>query len=132
MITEIRAQDGARDLFALLIDIEESSEGTVSVTDPSWSLQLLVMNRTKGHVVRKHMHKKLSKSSSQPMEAMVVVRGEIQANIYDRTGAPGREGSVSAGQCLLIIDGAHEVHVKKDALIYAFKDGPYKGDKIPL
>src|SRR3989344_2089018 len=98
MITEIRAQDGARDLFALLIDIEESSGGTVPVTDPSWSLQLLVMNRTKGHVVRKHMHKKLSKSSSQPMEAMGVVRGEIQVNIFDRKGVLLAKQAVRAGQ----------------------------------
>ena len=132
MITEIRAQDGARDLFALLIDIEESSGGTVPVTDPSWSLQLLVMNRTKGHVVRKHMHKKLSKSSSQPMEAMVVVRGEIQVNIFDRKGVLLAKQAVRTGQCLLIVDGAHEVVFKKNALVYGFKDGPYIEDKIAL
>jgi len=102
------------------------------VTDPSWSLQLLVMNRTKGHVVRKHMHKKLSKSSSQPMEAMVVVRGEIQVNIFDRKGVLLAKQAVRAGQCLLIVDGAHEVVFKKNALVYGFKDGPYIEDKIAL
>ncbi|OGG51098.1 hypothetical protein A2763_02035 [Candidatus Kaiserbacteria bacterium RIFCSPHIGHO2_01_FULL_54_36] len=132
MITEIRGKNGSKKLFALLLDVSDIGEGTYPVTAPSWPLQLLLMKRKSGHVVRKHMHKKLRKSSSGPMEAIVVVRGEIQANIYDRKGAPVSELSVSAGQCLLIIDGAHEVRVRKDALMYAFKDGPYKEDKIIL
>ena len=66
------------------------------------------------------------------MEAIVVVRGAIQASIFDRYGELIAKKSVSSGQCLLIIDGAHEVKVKKNALMYAFKDGPYREDKVML
>jgi hypothetical protein len=30
------------------------------------------------------------------------------------------------------VDGGHEVKIKRNALIYAFKDGPYVDDKIFL
>lgn len=131
MITEIRSKDRKK-LFALLLDVSHAQEGTFAATDPSWSLQMLLMKRKRGHIVQKHMHKKLRKSSSQPMEAIVVVRGAIQASIFDRKANLVAKKNVSSGQCLLIIDGAHEIRMKQDALVYAFKDGPYKEDKILL
>ena len=131
MITEIRSKD-AKKLFALLLDLEGLKEGSFGVTDPRWSLQLLLMNRKKGHVVKKHMHKKILKSTKQPQEAIIVVKGEIVASIFDRKGVLLAKKEVRAGQCLLILDGAHEVVFKKDSLAYAFKDGPYVDDKIAL
>ena len=133
MITEIRQRGGPKKtLFALLLDLRGLEEGSFGVTDPSWPLQILLMNRKKGHVVRKHMHKRILKSTKQPMEAIVVVRGAIEASIFSRKGELIAKQNVFAGQCLLILDGAHEVHVKKDTVMYSFKDGPYIEDKILL
>ena len=132
MTTEIRQKGGSRKLFALLLDLKGLKEGSFGVTDPRWSIQTLLMNRKKGHVVKKHMHKKILKSTKQPQEALVVIKGELLANIFDRKGVLLAKQAVSAGQCLLILDGAHEAVFKKDALVYAFKDGPYIDDKIAL
>lgn len=129
MITEIKS--GNR-IFALVIDHSLIKEGTFPVTDPAWPLQLLLMKRKKGHVVSKHTHKKLRKITKQPQEAIVVVRGAVEAKIFDRKGKFLAKKNVSAGQCLLLVEGAHEVKIIKDALIYAFKDGPYVDDKISL
>ncbi len=129
MITEIKS---GNKVFALVIDLSSVKEGTFPVTDPSWPLQLLLMKRKRGHVVAKHMHKKIRKVTKQPQEAVVVVKGAIEASIFDRKGKIIAKKNVSSGQCLLIVDGAHEIKIIKDALIYAFKDGPYVDDKVFL
>lgn len=129
MITKIKA---GNKIFALLIDLSSVKEGTFPVTDPSWALQLLLMKRKRGHVVVKHVHKKIRKVTKQPQEAIVVMKGAVEASIFDRKGKIIAKKNVSSGQCLLIVDGAHEIKITKDSLIYAFKDGPYIDDKIFL
>lgn len=130
MITEVKQ---GKKIFAVVYDLSSiKEEGAYPVTDPAWPLQLLLMKRKKGHVVSKHAHKKIRKVSKQPQEALVVMRGAILASIFDSKGKIIAKKNVSAGQCLLIVDGAHEVKIIKDALIYAFKDGPYVDDKVSL
>ena len=129
MITEVKS-DG--EIFAIHASLGDLKEGTFPSTDPSWSIQLLMMNRRAGHIVAKHTHKKITKTTNMPQEAIVVIKGAILASIFDRSGSLITKQTVSAGECLLIVDGAHEVEVTEDALIYAFKDGPYVEDKIPL
>lgn len=119
-------------MFAVIVDLESIQEGTFPVTDPMWSIQLLLMKRKKGHVVAKHTHKRIIKTTQQPQEAIVVIKGAIEASIFDEKGDLIEKKNITAGQCLLIIRGGHEVRIIEDALIYAFKDGPYKEDKILL
>ena len=129
MVTEIKS---GNKILALVISLSSIKEGAFPVTDPSWPLQLLLMKRKRGHVVAKHMHKKIRKISKQPQEALVVIKGSVEASIFDEKGVFIAKKHVSAGQCLFFIDGGHEVKMTKNALIYAFKDGPYVDDKIPL
>jgi hypothetical protein len=129
MTTEIKS---GNKIFARVFDLATIKEGSFPVTDPAWPLQLLLMKRKKGHVVAKHMHKKIKKFSQQPQEALVVIKGAVEAKIFDRKGKFLAKKKVKAGQCLLIVDGAHEVKFTKDSLAYAFKDGPHIDDKIPL
>lgn len=127
MITEIKS---GNEIFALHVSLDDLGEGSFPSTDPLWSIQMLMMNRKAGHVVTKHMHRKVQKTTNMPQEAIVVIKGSIIASIFDRSGELISKQDVVAGQCLLIVDGAHEVEVTEDALIYAFKDGPYVDDKI--
>lgn len=129
MRTEIKS--GA-EIFAVLVDLESIQEGTFPATDPLGTIQLLLMKRTKGHVVAKHTHKKITKTTQQPQEAIVVIKGAIEASIFDEHGDLIENKKVTAGQCLLILRGGHEVRVIEDALMYAFKDGPFLDDKIAL
>jgi hypothetical protein len=129
MVTKIKS---GNKIFALVLDLSSIKEGTFPVTDPSWPLQLLLMKRKQGHVVVKHVHKKIRKVTRQPQEAIVVMKGAIEASIFDRKGKIITKKNVSSGQCLLIVDGAHEIKITKNALIYAFKDGPYVDDKVFL
>lgn len=129
MITKIKS---GKKIFALVFDLASMKEGTFPVTDSSWPLQLLLMKRKQGHVVAKHLHKKIRKVTKQPQEAIVVMKGAIEASIFDRKGKFIAKKNISSGKCLLVVDGAHEIKITKNALMYAFKDGPYVDDKIFL
>lgn len=129
MITEIKS---GGEVFAVIVNLESIQEGTFPVTDPRGSIQLLLMKRKCGHVVAKHTHKKITKTTQQPQEAIVVIKGAIEASIFDEKGDLIEKRSITAGQCLLIIQGGHEVRIIEDALMYAFKDGPFVDDTIPL
>src|SRR5581483_903205 len=107
-------------IFALVIDVATEKSGSHPATNPAWPIQMLLTNRKAGHVVAKHMHKKVRKSSAQPQEALVVVKGALQASIFDRKGKFLAKKNVRAGQCLLLVDGAHEVKFTKNSLVYAF------------
>ncbi len=129
MITEIRS---GKKILALVIDLTSLKEGTFPATSPSWALQLLLMKRKKGYIVAKHTHGKLKKVTHQPQEAIVVIKGAIEARIFSGNGKLVAKKHVSAGQCLLIIEGGHEIKFTKNTLAYAFKDGPHKDDKVFL
>lgn len=119
-------------MFAVIVDLESIQEGAFPVTDPRDSIQLLLMKRKSGHVVAKHTHKKIPKTTQQPQEAIVVIKGAIEASIFDNKGDLIEKKNVTAGQCLLMLQGGHEIRVIEDALMYAFKDGPFVDDTIPL
>jgi len=129
MTTEIKLKNK---VFAILFDLSTAKEGAFPATDPSWPLQLLLMKRKKGHIVKKHLHKKIVKTTKQPQECLVVIKGEILASIFDRQGKLIAKKNVKAGQCLFITDGAHKVEILKSALMYEFKTGPYVDDKVFL
>jgi hypothetical protein len=127
MVSEIKL---GNKIFALIVDLRTIQEGTYPVTNPKWSLQLLLMKRNKDHVIAKHVHKRIEKVTKQPQEAIIVIKGAIQISIFDRKGKFIAEKKVQAGECALILDGAHEVKMIKKSLVYAIKDGPYVDDKV--
>lgn len=129
MITKVKQ---GNKIYALIFDLSGIKEGTHPVTDPVWPLQLLLMKRKAGHVVKKHTHKKIRKITKQPQEALVVIKGALEAKIFDQKGKFIAKKKVSSGQCLLLVDGGHEVKFTKNSFVYAFKDGPHMDDKIAL
>lgn len=119
-------------MYAIHVDLASIPEGSSPATDAADTIQLLLMNRKKGHVVAKHSHKRLVKTIQQPQEALVVMKGAIEASIFDEKGDLIEKKDVAAGQCLIILRGWHEVRFTEDALVYAFKDGPFMDDKIAV
>ena len=129
MIREIKA---GKTLFGLIIDLKDVPIGTHPASDAKWSLQLLLMNRKRGHTVMNHMHKRIVKTTKQPQEGLVIIRGEARVVIADRKKKIIGTYTVKAGQCLFLADGAHQVTFTKNSLAFEFKTGPYVADKIPL
>jgi len=130
MIKEIKKNDK---LIALFVDNSELLEdGTFPVTNPMFSLQLIMMKRKKGHVFDKHTHEKNERKIENLQEAIVVNKGKLLIKVCDRDGSDVGSYEVSSGQCLFMVDGGYEIEVLEDTLFYEFKNGPYIEDKVLL
>lgn len=119
-------------VFALIADTSDIAEGVYPLTDSTQSLQVLMRKHTLGYVAPKHIHKEVMRSTVQINEALLVISGELTARIGDMDGKDIGTYIVSAGQCLLMLKGTHEVVVTKDAVVYEFKNGPFIDDKVLL
>lgn len=127
MIKKITA---GKTLLALVLDTKDIGEGITAVTDPAGSLQLLMRKNKKGTAVAMHKHKKMPRTIERIQEGLVVMKGEVKATIADRRGKVVGTYKVTAGQCLFLANGAHRVEITKNAVIYEFKTGPYRDDKV--
>ena len=76
--------------------------------------------------------KKNRKVTNLPQEVLVVIKGSLEASIFDEKGIFIAKKHVTAGQCVFFVDGGHEVKMTKNVLIYTFKDGPHVENKIFL
>jgi anti-sigma factor ChrR (cupin superfamily) len=129
MIKQIKLNDK---LIAMLVDNRDIEDGTHPVTDPSGSLQMLMMKRKKGHVFLKHTHKLLERTSNILQEVVVVTEGELIVTVCTRDGVDVGKYSVIRGQCLFLVDGGYKIEVKEDAAFFEFKNGPHFDDKVLL
>jgi hypothetical protein len=129
MITEIKKD---KKIMALLVDNSDISDGTHPITDPNYSLQMIMMSRKKGHIFAKHTHEKINRSIPMLQEAVIVNKGKLLVTICERDGKDVGAYEVLAGQCLFLVDGGYKIEVLEDVLFYEFKNGPFREDKILL
>ena len=129
MIEEVKS-DGK--LVALIVGTADIECGTHPVTDPRFSLQLLMMKRKAGHMFDKHTHEIMDRSTSILQEAIVVTKGALRITICSREGKDISVHDISSGKCLFLADGGYGIEVLEDAEFFEFKNGPHTEDKIVL
>lgn len=129
MIQEIASKGK---VFAFIAAASDIADGIHPLTDPTLPLQVLMRKHGKGHRVEKHAHKEVARTSTRLNEGLVVIEGELRAQIFDDDGDDIGIYTVTAGQCLLMIAGGHEIEMTADTIVFEFKNGPYYDDKILL
>lgn len=129
MVSEIRSKD---ELIALLIDHDGVGDGTHPITDPTWPLQALIMQRPKGHVFTKHTHKDMERTVATLQEAVLVTKGKLGVTVCDKSGNDLGRYDVAEGQCLFLVNGGYKLEVLDDVRFFEFKNGPYADDKLDL
>lgn len=119
-------------LVALLVGTSDIEDGTHPITDSAYALQMLMMRRPKGHVFAKHTHAVLERHTNLLQEAIVVLKGTVKVIVCLRDGTDIGAYEVSAGQCLMLVDGGYTIEVLDDAVFFEFKNGPHLDDKVLL
>ncbi|MBI1974869.1 MAG: hypothetical protein HYS57_00740 [Parcubacteria group bacterium] len=105
---------------------------TTPVSSPDGALQFLLMKRGAGDVARLHRHMPRKRVTKLLQECLIVIKGKIRYDLFSNRRKRLRSVFVRAGEALLILGGAHEVHFFKDSLVYELKNGPYRDDKAFL
>ena len=127
MIREIRYGDS---LVAL--HIVHDVTGTMPASDPTWPLQMLMIERTKGSVFPRHAHTPIDRHGATLQEALVVLSGKIRMTILTRSGDEVETFDVDASECVFLVEGGWGIEVLEDARMYEFKNGPHHDDKVAL
>lgn len=114
------------------IKISALAPGSVPITSPEESLQLVTLNHPKGKVIAPHMHIPLHRETEHLQECLVVVRGKILISLFDEEGIPFKHLEVMQGETCITLGGYHGVEFLEDSEIIEIKNGPFFDDKKNL
>lgn len=104
-------------------------DGTNPVTSPDGALQLMTMQRPKGHTVKAHLHVPKTRVTKVLQECLIVIKGKIRYDLLDTKGKCFKKVLVKEGEAMLILGVAHSVHFLEDTVAYELKNGPFIDDK---
>jgi hypothetical protein len=91
-------------------------------------LQVATMRLAKGQTFRAHKHLPLDRVTTIPQESWLVVKGAVQAILYDLDDTVIAEPILRAGDCSITLRGGHTYAIlEEDTVVYEYKTGPYLG-----
>ena len=123
--------DSSNNLLAKLIDLENNNEKSTFFTDDSEDFQAAVFNLKVGDDIQRHIHYKNIRRVETTSEAIYIMDGKIEVEIYDNSKTFIKKIDVNKGQLILLIQGGHAMNVLEDSKFFEIKQGPYieKNDK---
>ena len=95
-------------------------------------IQLSALNMERGHTFRPHQHIwKDGEDKVIAQESWVVIKGSVECNLMDTDGVTLAKPIFNMGSCSVTLGGGHTyVILEDDTLVYEYKTGPYKGQKM--
>lgn len=134
MIEEIRAlvpdEGGALELLAIVVRGSDRAEpGTTFLTDATAPLQVALLGRKDGAVIKAHYHNGIDRSAPITQEVVGVRRGLLLVGLYDSRRRFVTTRALRAGDFVLLAAGGHEFEAVGDVEAWEIKNGPYPGDR---
>ena len=86
----------------------------------------------KGHTFEPHQHIwKDGEDKVIAQESWVVVKGSVECHFYDTDGTLLGKPILKQGDCSVTLGGGHTYLIlEDDTLVYEYKTGPYRGQKL--
>lgn len=116
-------------LIALIIREDASSEGVEFLTSDDSPFQVGVLTYAKGSTVKPHIHKPKPRVIKITQEVLYVQKGEVELELYDKTGKKIHACTLSKGDTVLLAAGGHGLRMLDDSKIIEVKQGPYLPDE---
>lgn len=123
--------DGIRYAEIIWADTKVPITKFFSPDDSSFQFGLLAHRA--GFVEHPHYHKPVERTITDLQQMLVVQRGVVAVDFFDRAGRRFREVVLRPGDGILLIHGTHSVRVLEDMQCISVKQGPFLGaenDKI--
>jgi len=102
-----------------------SEPGAHFVTDPDAPLQLGELSHPAGHVIAPHEHNSGTRVVTGTHEVLHVRSGTLQVDLYGDGTAPVATCRLTAGDTILLMDGAHGFTFVSACRVLEVKQGPY-------
>jgi mannose-6-phosphate isomerase-like protein (cupin superfamily) len=123
---EIRHQ-GA--LVAIIVKSDFDKPGIHFFTPDDFSQQLAYMRHPAGHVIGAHYHNPVPREVVYTQEVLVIRRGRLRVDFYDRERLHFASRELGAGDVILLASGGHGFKVLEDLEMLEIKQGPYCGEQ---
>lgn len=116
------------EVYAKIFPTNTSIEGGVYfVTDDNAPLQVGIFEREAGYKVVPHKHNPRELSLPYPGECIIVQSGKLAVKIFDDQWNTVGEAEVNTDECIVIMQGGHEMTMLEPSRIFEVKQGPYLG-----
>lgn len=140
-ITEIRDRydaDGGEGVVAILLMADRQSyeakysPGIHFITKPTNPLQVAVMSRAAGEIVKPHIHPARQRIIHSTGEVFIVRSGQVIVDLYNSSKQYLDSKFMNPGDVLIAIAGGHAFTFVEDSEVIEVKQGPYDSelDKI--
>jgi hypothetical protein len=126
MFEEIRHDDN---LIALIVRGDYEKPGISFFTPGHFSQQLAYMKHPTGHVIGAHFHNPVPREVLYTQEVLVIRRGKLRVDFYDKNLAYLFSRILNGGDVVLLASGAHGFEVLEEVEMLEIKQGPYAGDQ---
>jgi hypothetical protein len=86
------------------------------------------MNHPKGKSIQRHYHNPVKREVHYTQEVLVIKRGKIKVDFYDKELNYLESRILAQGDIILLSDGGHGFEVLEDLEMFEVKQGPFAGD----
>lgn len=116
--------------YAIHVKAEELRNGkTEWFTKNEMGIQVAGCNYDKGKEFLAHKHLFRERTYEYTQETIVIIKGELLANIYDKNNELMSVFHLTVGDIGIFLNGGHSFKVIEDnTLYYEIKNGPFSGD----
>lgn len=125
MLEHIKHQ---KDLLAIIVRNGFAGNGVHFFTPDEFSQQLAYMRHPTGKLIEPHMHNIVPRNITYTQEVLIIKRGRLRVDFYDRNKTYLQSRILNAGDIILLAAGGHGFEVLDDLEMIEVKQGPYTGD----
>ncbi len=116
------------ELLAIIVRNDFASDGIRFFTPDEFSQQLAFMRHPRGKLIEPHMHNIVPRNITYTQEVLIIRRGRLRVDFYDRDRSYLQSRILSAGDIILLAAGGHGFEVLDDLEMIEIKQGPYTGE----
>jgi hypothetical protein len=115
--------------IATIIRAEYVPECTTFITPDSYYQQTGFVVYSKDGVIQRHCHLPLQRHLIGTSEALLVRKGEVEADLYAIDKSFLGTWTLREGDIILLVGGGHCFRCLEDTVLLEIKQGPYTGLK---
>ena len=105
-------------------------QNRVDLVDADQPLQVSALVAHKGKTFRPHKHIYCEKTTTTTQESWVVIKGKVQAILYDLDDQIIAKEILEPGDVSITLRGGHNYLMLEDnTFVYEYKTGPYLGQE---
>ena len=126
MLEHIKHQE---ELLAIIVRNDFVGSGIQFFTPNEFSQQLAYMRHPAGKLIDPHVHNLVPRNITYTQEVLIIKRGRLRVDFYDKERSYLESRVLGAGDVLLLAAGGHGFEVLEEIEMIEVKQGPYTNDQ---